>query len=408
MANFISKHLHLLFLVGLVIGMGIFNACEPTKSSQNQTTQADTSFDHTTSPDLSLDQPQGKAESTNTRSITAKVRVDFSFQKEFPQLYQLLKDYPNVLEKVSQYAQQAVYREDISSEEDLIDLMEKRENDIIPLISPYFENMDQEVFLQKFDVLNAELSKLGIQMTTAEGMFTGLGPSKMITPNLRVQQMNTPQRYEAIQNYDAFKDAMTHSMSGEYPFLDMEPYFNMLVSGEQLRNADNARVYYAKVEENFRRALEVLTDIHVITNEGGRVGGIHTEAYPYTCDLEQMKSLLKAYQLSAYHSVIQNILDNPSEITSRPETIYLIVTEWAENEQTAREKVFKYLTNQKDIPHHLPIHSGDGNVKYAVIYRFFENEEQANRAMDMFRDKNMEGEMIMISVQGDKLYQIGI
>ncbi len=408
MANYISKHIHILFLIGLMGSIGMFNACGPTESAQNQTNENDTSSDHTTSPELSLEPSQSSEESTRTRNLTATDSVGFSFEKKFPQLYQLLKDYPEVLEKVSQYAKKAIYREEVSDEEDLLALMEKRGNEIIPLISPYFENMDPAVFQQKFDVLNAELFKLGIQMTTAEGMFTGLGPSKMITPNLRVQQMNTSQGFDAIQNYDAFTDAMTHSMSGEYPFLDMEPYFNMLASGEQLRNAENARVYYAKVEENFRRALEVLTDIHVVTNEGARIGGIHTEAYPYTCNLEQMQSLLNKYQKSAYYSVIQNILEYPSEITSRPETIYLIVTEWAENEQIAREKIFKYLTNQQDIPHYLAIQSGDGSTEYAVIYRFFENEKQANQAMELSKDKNIDGEMIMVSVQGDKLYQTGI
>ncbi len=405
MAKTLIRNKALLFVGGFLVSIWIGIGCNSPASSNASDNFADSSE----SPvDLTIEPSGSEDNSTSERGLTATARVNFSFEKEFPQLFLLLKEQEDVLEKVSSYAQKALFREDIASETDLLALMEQRENEIIPLITPYFENMDPSLFQQKAEIINTELARLGMQITMAEGVFTGLGPSRMLSPNLRIQKVNTLNTIDAIQQYDAFTDARTQSMSGEYPYLDMEPYFDMLITGEQLKSSNNARIYYAKVEDNFRRALHVLTDIHVVTNEGGRVGGLHTEAYPYACDLKQMTSILNQYEESDYHSVIKNILDNPSEITQRPETIYLVVTEWADSEDSAENTVFEHLNNQKDIPHQLPVQRGDGKVRYAVVYRFYENEQQANQAIEKARTKGFEGELIMVSVQGNKLYQIGI
>jgi len=374
-----------------------FLACD----SLTQPRQNSLGSDSTSTQDITGDLSVNRDNHQPSRGI-ARSSANFAFEDRFPLLYSLIKDQPDILDEVTIYAEKAVYRTDINDEETLLALLEARDENIIPLITPYIENLDQADWVAYQEDLSSELNQLGIQMTSVEGEFTGLGPKKMLTNNLRVNQP------EALLEYDAFTDAQTTSRSGEYPFLNMQPYFEMLSHGEELMKSDNARSYYSKVSDEFQKALHVLTDIHIVTNEGGRVGGIHTEAYPYACDIEQMKSLADQYQQSQYHEVITRILNDPSEITARPANIYLVVNQWADSEEAAQEKILTHFNQNRDIPHYLPVYRGNNIPAYAVIYRFYENEEKANAALVQLDSQNIEAELIFVSVKDDKLYQIGV
>ena len=47
----------------------------------------------------------------------------------------------------------------------------------------------------------------------------------------------------------------------------------------------------------------------------------------------------------------------------------------------AGPRVYTHLTNGEDVPHCLRIRRGDGTDKYAISYRFYEDEGKAEAAL---------------------------
>ena len=341
----------------------------------------------------------------DTREIAqslAKIsQNDFSFQLQFPLLYELLQGDPEALAIVEAFVKKAVGRESFSDEGDFLKLMEERDEQILPIILPYLENMEVEEWSEKYDKLSEELALLGLQMTSAEGIFTGLGPSSLFTQNLKLE------KYTPIVKYDAFTDAHTQSMNGEYPFTNLDPYIKMLLLGEQMEREGNARIYYEKVGASFAEALHVLTDIHLITGDGARVGGVNVENYPYMFALESLKKNLSRFEGSRYKEPIQKIANHPSEMTNRPAHLHLLVESWTDSEAEAKGKVEEHLKSGRDIPHFLPVEKGDGSTQYAVIYRFHEDADQAESALKRMQAQNITGEMVFVTCEKNKLYQLG-
>ena len=336
-----------------------------------------------------------------SQSLAQISSTTFAFQELFPFLYELLKNNPEELAQVEAFAEQAVSRPSFSQEEDLLDLIEERDEQIIPLLLPYFESMEPDVWDQNYDELEKELSMMGIQMTSAEGIFTGLGPRSLFTDNLKLKE-KTP-----LIQYDAFTDAQTRSMNGEYPYSDLEPYIKMVLLGEKMEAEGTAKSYYQKIGQSFADALHVLTDVHLITNEGGRVGGIHTEAYPYMVSLQSIREALPRFESSKFKVPLQRIVEFPSEMSSRPEHLHLLVESWVNSEEEAKKRVEEHLSSGKDIPHYLPVEKGDGTTQYAVVYRFFEDADQAQKGLEKMQTQFNTGEMIFVSSEKSKLYQLG-
>lgn len=325
----------------------------------------------------------------------------FSFKELFPFLYELLENNPEDLGHVKAFAEQAVSRSSFSQEKDLLNLIEERDTEVIPLLLPYFESMDPEVWDKNYDGLSKELSMMGIQMTSAEGMFTGLGPRSLFTENLKLRE-KTP-----LIQYDAFTDAQTRSMNGEYPYSNLEPYIKMVLLGEKMEEEGTAKSYYEKIGQSFAEALHVLTDVHLITNEGARVGGVHTEVYPYMISLESLREALPRFEQSKFKEPLQRIVEFPSEMSLRPEHLHLLVESWAESEEEAKKQVEEHLRSGKDIPHYLAVEKGDGSTQYAVVYRFFEDADQAEKGLQIMQTQFNTGEMIFVSSEKNKLYQLG-
>ena len=336
-----------------------------------------------------------------SQSLSQISSSTFSFKELFPSLYDLLQNNSEELAQVEAFAEQAVSRPSFSQEEDLLDLIEERDAQIIPLLLPYFESMEPDVWDQSYDELEKELGMMGIQMTSAEGMFTGLGPRSLFTDNLKLKE-KTP-----LIQYDAFTDAQTRSMNGEYPYSDLEPYIKMVLLGEKMEAEGTAKSYYQKIGQSFADALHVLTDVHLITNEGARVGGVHTEAYPYMVSLESIKEALPRFEGSKFKIPLERIVEFPSEMTKRPEHLHLLVESWVDSEEAARNRVEEHLSSGKDIPHYLPVEKGDGSTQYAVVYRFFENADQAQQGLEKMQTQFDTGEMIFVSSEKSKLYQLG-
>lgn len=390
-------------LLCLLIGSGVllWVACGPESTTAGASSEGADSLQ----PDSGLAGDSMADSGMVSRGLSLGVGEELDFEQRFPMLYDLLKEQPDDLAVVADYAEKVLTGERIASEDDIIDLMEMRSSQIIPILEPYLDNLDGEKWFEHANAYENELNQLGITQTAAEGTYTGLAQAEMLTQALRTNAST------GLRTYMDFYNAEARTRSGEYPFNDMDPYFRMLVEGEQLMEDASAQRYAARVEEDFRRALNVITDIHRVqyeSHEAFLVGGIHRDMYPFMTETESHKAFLANHPDSKYHGVVKRILENPSTMTERPENMYLIVTDWAASLNEADDKVFRYLNNQQDVPHHLEVRRGDGTDQYALTYRFFEDEAQANQALETCRAAGMDAELIFVSVKGDKLYQIGI
>lgn len=389
----------------LIIGAFFFYTCTSPESTQSPPSTVDQveAVEEARKTPTAVDFDASLLADTRevTQSLAQISTTAFSFQELFPFLYELLKNNPEDLSQVKKFAEQAVSRPSFSQEEDLLDLIEERDAQIIPLLLPYFESMEPDVWDQNYDGLEKELSMMGIQMTAAEGMFTGLGPRSLFTDNLKLRE-RTP-----LIQYDAFTDAQTRSMNGEYPYADLEPYIKMVLLGEKMEEEGTAKTYYQKIGQPFAEALHVLTDVHLITGEGARVGGIHTEAYPYMVSLESIQEALPRFEGSKFNIPLQRIVEFPSEMTARPEHLHLLVESWVDSEEEAKKRVEEHLRAGKDIPHYLPVEKGNGTTQYAVVYRFFEDADLAQKALEKMQTQFNTGEMIFVSSEKNKLYQLG-
>lgn len=350
------------------------------------------------------------SDSMTTRGMPNARMAGFSFDRYFPAIYKLIYTDPALLQKMSVYAEKVSKKEEIRTEKDLLAIFAMRDSllesslyDAIAEVNGYANGTEDDGGL--YD----ELSRLGIQITSAEGTFTGLGPASFLEDKL------TEVGSEALRVYIDFLVADANSASGEYPFVNMEPYRQMVEAGEKL-NKLQPNAYYAKIEERFYQALENFTDIHKVVPPGTArqdnssstmVGGVNVESYPYVSETTTLEDYAKSNQSSPYAKVAAKILENMSEMTAHPENIYVIVTEWVTDEDMAKRLVFSHLRKGQDIPHHLQIQRGDGKDYYAIVYRFYEDSDKATAALEKIEKEFPQAQMIFASYKGGKLYQLG-
>jgi hypothetical protein len=343
-------------------------------------------------------------DSARTRGMVSADEFDFAAQ--FPQLYSLVRGDESMRRVLSDYARRVVTQQALNSEADLVALFQVRDETVLPRLTPFFENRAEEIE-PKSERYEQELNRLGMSITMAEGMITGLGPAPMLEAT--VAQVASP----AFKAYQRFVNARTQSYDGEYPYMNMAPYEEMVLAGEELM-AWKPNPYWKKVEEDFAHALHTVTDLHMVQNTSAReeagtpmVGRLNREFYPYAAEIDRLKDFAQRHPNSGFAQAAQKIAQNPSQMTDKPENLYLIILEWARQEQEARQQVQQYLRQGEDIPHYLPIKRGDGSTQYAVTYRFFESPDQAEEALQRIRSTHPEAEMIFCSVKGDQLYQVG-
>jgi hypothetical protein len=343
-----------------------------------------------------------RSDSAATRGLPQ----DFDATRDVPRLYALVRDDAQMRSALERYAQRVVLQQGLNSESDLLALFQQREETIIPRLTPFFENQSDDI-LRQFDPYERELNLLGMSMTTAEGTITGLGPAPMLSDLIaRVASPN-------FVAYQRFLTARTLSRSGEYPYMNLTPYEDMALAGETLME-QRPNPYWDKISEEFERALTAVTDLHVVSQSDTRppeespmVGGLHTAPYPYATDLSPLKNVAERHPGSSLAQAIQRIAQYPSQMSAKPETLYLIVLEWTQQEAAARQQVQSYLRAGEDIPHYLPVQRGDGTLQYAVTYRFYEDADRADAALTRIRKTHPEAKLIFCSVKGDKLYQLG-
>ena len=390
--------------------LAIFNACQPTgSSSEGEAAEAEEVIPNDTPPeaDLNGDSLRGRQSSRGLDMATARI-TDFSLKDYFPNLYTLVEGDAEMTRELEVYAKQIMTREGLESEEDLIRLFTQREEVIIPHLQPFFENMDNNVFYEQFKILEGELNQIGLTLQTAEAMFIGLGPTAVLESD--IERLGS----EAYRLYLAFQNADAQARQGEYPYLNMEPFQEMIVLGEQLKSLV-PNPYVEKIEERYEEVLLAFTDVHLVRQATARedekgapmVGGVHTDFYPYATETETLSEFAETQSQSSFSEVMRKISENMSEISDNPESVYVIVTEWANDEEMAQSRVVSHLNAGEDIPHYLKIRRGDGTDRYAVAYRFYEDEEKANAAFEKIENTYPDARLVYCSVKNQELYQLG-
>ena len=371
--------------------------------TQPQQAQVTTSEPTVGQDSLALEMDTAELAVRSIARMTDAPKVDFP--QEFPAVYRLLESDDNVLEVVAAYAVKLITGKGIENEADLLSLMDLRDEKIAPLLQSKVENLGEQVQQTQLELLIPEFERLAIRPIMAEGNFLGLGPGPWPLSQYRLSA-DAP-----VAMYAHFCDEGTRSKSGEYPYLDLTPYGRMVFYGERLQNTPTARVYFDRIEQDFRQALRVVTDIHEVADETSSnllVGGVHVDPYPYMCDTSGLGNLIARFPNSPYSRVIEAILDRPSSISPEPANIYLLVVEWLTEGTEAQQVWFERLSKGQDSPHLLEVERGNGKVQLALTYRFFESEEMADKILTEYEAQGKAAELIFVSVEGDKLYQIGM
>lgn len=391
----------------LSLGLGLlllmFTGCDSDHSSQQGAASgADSAAE---ADDAAAGRRVAPGDSTRTRGLAPA--DDYDLAAEFPTLANLAEGEPVLYEQLETYAAAVSQPASIQSEADYRPLVQLRDEKILSALEAQVLNediTDMQVMQRLFD----ELEQLGMTLVTAEGMIYGVGKAFLL-PEV-AQRVASPDYLAFLQ----FESAFASSRSGEYPYMNMEPWQEMVVHGEQLRSMPNTP-YWSQVEDEFYNAVRVVSDLHLVQSGNAReadggtpvVGGINTEFYPYAADVQALTDFGGRYPESQLGKTIQRIAQNPSIMTDSPENLYVILLEWIEEEEAAQRKVMRYLSEGEDIPHYLPVVRGDGSTQYAISYRFFEDESQANQAYEKFQASHPDAQLIFCSVKDGKLYQLG-
>jgi hypothetical protein len=357
---------------------------------------------------------QAEADSQMTRGMLpgdAARRMGFSLERSLPLIYGLVHEDTELTALLEAYARKVLLAEGLETSEDLETVFAERDEKIMPHLQTLLEQTDGAFIDENWQALETEVNSIGISMTSSEGMFTGLTQTAMLKDQLESIAS------EPFRLYQDFLNADGNTHSGEYPFNNMAPYGELIRIGEQLKKQYPKNPYTLRIESRFFEALEYMTDIHLVHPGSGMkqqgpamvfVGGTHTEAYPWITETGSREAFAKENAESRYSDVIQRILENPSEIGTESENLYVIVTAWAKTVENARQKVYANLSEGKDIPHYLEIRRGDGTDQYAIAYRFYEDEEKANTAIEEIQKRIPDAQLIFCSLKNGKLYQLGI
>lgn len=377
-------------------------------SDGNRTQQAGTNTD--ANQETSTEENTDPGSNQRTRGLNQMDGVsgqDVPFDQQFPTITKVLQNESSLLSDLMDFYASVSQPSSIQSEQDLANVLQVRDSSMIPRVESALMTIDENNSLyDDYDALQTELQQLGMQMTFAEGMFTSIGPYSFLEAEIDQYASS------AFKLYLEFNQAKTASYNGEYPFLNMGPYLEMIQVGEQLA-AINGNPYFEKIREDFEKSLLYVSDVHLVDDPTARgesslfVEGINTEMYPYMTEKESRVAYVNETAGSPFQKAVEKIMANPSTMSTKPEALYLVVIEWADDETVARTRVTTHLRQGEDIPHHLEITLSDGTKKYAIVYRFFEDVGKAEEALSSIEGDFPDADLMMVSVKGESLYQIG-
>ena len=325
----------------------------------------------------------------------------------FSALSRILDQETSLEADLTEFASRILAEESIRSEEDLLTLLEQRDSSLIPRLEDVLMRLDGDQQLyDAYDMLQRELQALGMQMTFAEGMLTSVGPYPVLQQS--IEKYASP----GFKLLLRFREAQTDSYNGEYPYLHMQPYIDMIEIGQAMSKLSDS-THFQAIRQDFEHAVLVVSDIHLVSDPVARdragwfVSDVSTDYYPYATEIDTRQVYSEQKTGSLFQEAMAKVLLRPSSMSMKPSHLYLVITGWADDRESAASSVVSHMIKGKDIPHHLEIHLPDGSSSYALVYRFFEEEAPAEAAILEATSQFPDAQLMMVSFSQGKLYQIG-
>ncbi len=275
-----------------------------------------------------------------------------------------------------------------------------------PFMENYYYNMSQDEY-KKWNFVNDELESIGFKVIYAEGMFAGL--------NIKAIRKNEIKKYcsDAFKLYADFRYKYSSALGGEYPFINPKSYFDAVYAAEKLLLNYRNTQYFFKIEEKYKEALFICTDIHGATTTNGLknyyYGDFNFSFYPYVSSWSDIEYIKNDYPNSIYHNIFSNLLQNMSDIIvqqGKPDevaVVYVVVTDKTDSYKESQNRIFDYLNSGLDIVHNLKIKNGN-NLEYYIAYRFYSNKDRADKALEKIKDKVDEAKIIEVVVPAEFEY----
>ena len=333
------------------------------------------------------------------------MRVAFSFEQQFPNLHTLLADNTGLYSEIAQYAEQVVTGQSIAKEEDILAVMSQRDENLIPKLNPLFETIDEDVFYENIEAYEGELEQIGLSVATVEGMFGTLTGHEMLKD--KVAEIGS----DPLKLYLEFLQADANSIGGEYPYSNMEPYADMILIGEDLFSQFPDSKYAEMIKPRFDQSLCVFVGLYQVTDgkyPTYRIGDPMNQDYYTLSEGETLNAFESGHADSKYHGVIKEKLASISNLSPKPENLYLLHFGQAEDEEAAIAQQVNLLNEGLAASHIVRVKMGDGKTHFLIVHSFFEDSNQASDLFDKLEPKHENLQLMMCSVHKGELNQLGI
>ena len=385
----------------ILIGLLFIAACTtPGNDSAADISQTETTGTESSSVTSKLN------DSLVPRAVDANRLVgDFDFAIQAPILHSILSNRPELLGKVSEYAQTVLAGTGLTGNADVEQLLASR-SALMPLMDPLLEAWDTRTSdYAKLKELDFELREIGMRVGSAEGMFI-----KLLSTSLpeSVMQACTP----VMRAHLNFTHAVDNTIGGEYPYSNMALFGEAVAAGEKLM-ADFSKSHYVVEDDTLlKEMVDVFTGLY-LRPEGDyeipAVGHPGDGMYEFgMSEMESHKLFLTKHPNSRYAPVIAKMIEQPSRAAVEPEELYIVYDRYFTSMEEAYTYKHQQLFKGIDVLHIIPASLGNGQENYLVSFRFFDNSDTATAYFTQKEKEFPEVKMMFTTLHNGKFVQAGI
>ncbi|MBN2892058.1 MAG: hypothetical protein JXL97_09340 [Bacteroidales bacterium] len=299
---------------------------------------------------------------------------------------------PEIVAKESDEFQQKfnlyldAFNSEITSGKQLEAIIRLRDSLLIDMegvIEEYYWD-EGEADWDKWVEVEKELDTIGFWSIYAEGMYVGMDVASILQAEINKFASDD------FKLYMDFRNAYAMSLGGEYPYMSLMPYYNVVTVGEKFYKDFQDSKYYDLIKDKYMWSLLTIVDIHYVNlmNDGGCFnGGFNFSFWPFATSCDDWEYIVEEYPNSIFIPVIKNLINNMSEIDVDYENdgnlaeVYVVVTDKVTDYMEANYKIFDYLHQGIDIVHPLAF-KNDGVDESYVAYRFYSNKQKAQESLD--------------------------
>ena len=259
------------------------------------------------------------------------------------------------------YARRALHPQTITTQGHLTEVFALRDSVLAHLDPRVEEHFAEEVDYSALERFVDEARSVGLEPISAEGMLFGVGAGNLLPE--KVAALAT----EDFRLYTRFQTAKALSMSGEYPFLDLEPQRQMILFGEELVYSHQESTFIASVQTDFEGALRLFMSLHRAEGEQWCVGPATNDFYPWASGDAAHQAFAFENETSRFHKAVQDLLRLPSDASAEQLDVVVAATSLGESEtdRMILENLERGIAMQR-----LSLRIEDGPTS-AAVYRYF-------------------------------------